>query len=101
MYPTREIIIYSLGDRPLRAVQAIESPREMWAKLFERYPSSTQANQINPLTAVLNKIIQNPKEIIDHISEFEGLFNRIEAMECTLDSQLETALLIVSVVNTR
>ena len=64
----RSIIVQALGDRPLRTIQSVPSPKEMWDKLSERYTTALQHNKISVLTTLLNKEPNSISEISDQIS---------------------------------
>eukprot|EP00171_Calliarthron_tuberculosum_P013812 IDg13812t1 len=93
----REIIISILGDRPLRAIQSSTTPNDMWVKLRERYASTTHNNKIIVLRTLINKRLQESKDMGDHISELESPFNILPSMQSQIYEQMQTALLITSV----
>ncbi len=94
----RAIVVTALGDKPLRAIQSAASPAEMWKKLHERYAASTTANKIAVLTNLMNKRYHSGKDMGEHLSEMESMMNRLAAMQAPVDSSMQVAILLVSVM---
>ena len=92
----RAIIITSLGDKPLRVVQSVEHPKEMVQKLIERYAASTTANKIAVMTSLIHTRYDGVKDMGEYISEMESLFNKLAAMGSSVDSDMQVAILLVS-----
>lgn len=95
----RAIIINSLGDKPLRAVQSATDPRDMMTKLVERYAASTTANKIAVLTNLIHTRYESGKDMGEYLSEMESLFNKLAAMGLPLASEMQVAVLLVSLTS--
>ena len=95
----RAIIVNALGDKPLRAVQLCTLPKEMWAKLVERYAGKTVANQISVLTALMNLKAEKGTDMGDHVSSIESLVNRLASMGMEIAEPMQVAILLVSLSN--
>ena len=93
----RAIIVTSLGDKPLRAIQSCEKPSEMFTKLNKRYAASTTASKIAVMTSLINKRYEEGKDMGEYLSEMESLFNKLSVMKSPLDSDMQVAILLVSI----
>ena len=93
----RALLINSLGDRPLRAVQKSKaSPKEMWIRLHDRYATSSPASRIQ-LHMTLHSMKPKPHEdISDFIENFESIFARLAAMGHPVEETTQVAMLLAS-----
>ena len=93
----RALLINSLGDRPLRAVQkAKRSPKGMWKKLHDRYATSSSASRIQVHMALHSKKLKPDEVMEDFIDGFESLFERLAAMDYEIEESMKVAMLLSS-----
>jgi hypothetical protein len=75
------IIVSSLGDRPLRAVVGVRGdPREMWRRLHVRYAGASSSTKVSLYETVANKRLKKGGNMLNHIAEFEQLYDRLHSM---------------------
>ena len=93
----KAIMVQALGDRALRSVQTARSPLEMWTKLQQRYAAQTNCSKISILSGLMNKRYKPGTDMSDHVAELESDVNRLAAMNCVINEDLQVAILITSV----
>jgi len=93
----KAIIITALGNKPLRVIQSVESPSEMWVKLGDRFAAATTANKIAVLSAFMNKRYESGKDMGEYLADIETLFNKLAAMGMALVEPMQVAILLVSI----
>ena len=68
----------------------------MIIKLNERYAASTTASKIAVMTNLIHSRYDGSKDMGEYLSEMESLFNRLDAMGSPLGSDMQVAILLVS-----
>jgi hypothetical protein len=69
------IIVLSLEVRPLRAVVGVRGdPREMWRRLHVRYAGASSSTKVSLHETVANKRLKKGGNMLNHIAEFEQLY---------------------------
>jgi gag-polypeptide of LTR copia-type len=75
------IIILSLGDTPLRAVDGEnEDLREMWTRLHARYARTSSSTKVTLHEKVANKNLKRRGNVVNHIPELEQLYDMLKKM---------------------
>lgn len=95
----KEVIVASLGNKPLWVIQNAKNPKEMSGNLITRYEASSTANRINLLTSLINTRFQARKDLFDYIAELESNFNRLAIMIMPVAEKMQVAILLVSLMN--
>lgn len=93
------IIISALGDHALRVVRSIVcEPREMIAKLYERYNSKSTANRISKMVQLMSiKFVSIHDDISEHIYRLTELLEQLQSMGTMLDNTLSVGILVASI----
>ena len=100
MATARSIIVQALGDKPLRTVMAEKTnPFVMWRKLCERYATATATTRVQLQTRLHQMNYSSAKSMSEYIDEMEGIFNRLESMECPVQESMKVAILLASFGN--
>ena len=91
------ILINSLGDRPLRAVQTVaDDPKEVWDKLHARYASSGASRRVALQTEALTKRWDESMDMEDYVTSFENLYERLEKMGNKVPEETRLSTLLTS-----
>lgn len=85
------VIVWSLGDKPLRAIQNCESDIEAWEKLSSRYASKSLINRLILINNVLDMKLKNDVQIGDHVAQLKSQFSRLAAMDSAVEEQMQVA----------
>ena len=92
------LLVVSLGDRPLKAVQKwAKDPATLWAKLVERFASKTTSTKLMLLNEVFNVKFTASSSMTDHIADLELSFTRLAAAGQNFDDLLQVSILLSSI----
>ena len=92
------LIFTSLGDAPLKAVQSVANPTQMWKKMKKQQATRTTASKIGELTTLIHYRYTPGSDKGQYFSDLENLFNRLNAMGAPVDETMLVATLLVSLM---
>ena len=93
----RAILVHSLGDRPLRAVQKVfNDPAKIWKKLHERYATCDSASRIQLQMLLHSKRMGPNEQMGDYVASFESIFERLAGMNCAVSEDMQVVILLSS-----
>ena len=104
-YPARRqrarvILINSLDDRPLRAVQgATDDPEAVWKKLDNRYADKSCANCPSVPTTLYSKRYVPGDIMEDYIDSLESLMNKLAALGTPVTEEMKVRILLGSLAD--
>ena len=71
----------------------------VWKKLESLFSRKTSRNKTTLIRRLINLKYKDENNMVEHISSFKGIVNKLVAMKMNIDNEMQASLLLSSLLN--
>ena len=71
----------------------------VWKKLESLFARKTSGNKTTLIRRLINLKYKDENNMVEHISSFKGIVNKLVAMKMNIDNEMQASLLLSSLLN--
>ena len=94
----RKVIAYMIRWMDLTLYEHIfyETKADVWKKLENLFAKKTLGNKTTLIKRLINLKYKDRNNMVEHISSFQGIVNKLVSMKMNIDDEMQTSLLLSS-----